>query len=177
MSEKIVSKVRRALPTDAPLLASLGAQTFSETFAPYNTEEDMAQYLAESFNVEHQHAELADEATCFLIADINNEPAGYAMLRRGKPPTGVVARPPIELVRLYVSKQWLGQGVGETLMRACLHEARQQGCQTLWLGVWEHNARARAFYRKWQFEEFGEHSFQLGGDLQNDFLMRRSVFE
>ncbi|MDQ2855211.1 MAG: GNAT family N-acetyltransferase, partial [Acidobacteriota bacterium] len=45
----------------------------------------------------------------------------------------------------------------------------------LWLGVWEHNGRARAFYRKWKFVEFGEHIFQLGEDPQNDILMARDL--
>jgi ribosomal protein S18 acetylase RimI-like enzyme len=61
------------------------------------------------------------------------------------------------------------------LMRKCIDEARQAGYQTIWLGVWEHNTRAQAFYRKWNFQITGQHIFKLGSDLQNDFLMERPL--
>jgi ribosomal protein S18 acetylase RimI-like enzyme len=60
-------------------------------------------------------------------------------------------------------------------MRACVDEARQAGHQTIWLGVWERNGRARAFYRKWDFRAVGEHVFQVGSDPQTDILMERAV--
>jgi len=80
-----------------------------------------------------------------------------------------------EVVRLYVSRVWLGRGVGEALMRACIEEGRKGGHKTIWLGVWEQNPRARAFYRKWDFLEVGRHLFQLGSDPQIDILMQREL--
>jgi ribosomal protein S18 acetylase RimI-like enzyme len=69
----------------------------------------------------------------------------------------------------------MGQGIGATLMKACLDEATQRGCGIIWLDVWERNLRARAFYHKWGFIEVGTQVFQLGDDLQNDLLMQRPV--
>ena len=60
-------------------------------------------------------------------------------------------------------------------MRACLDEARNAGYETIWLGVWERNARAQAFYRKWNFRAVGDHIFQLGSDSQRDIVMERKV--
>jgi diamine N-acetyltransferase len=167
--------IRNATNADAPLLAEIGAKTFYETFAADNTPEDMAAYLAESFRVDKLAVELADPAGCFLIAEAGSATAGYAKLQNGQPPDCVSGYPTIELVRLYVLQAWLGHGVGAALMRACLDEAARLGCETIWLGVWEHNARARAFYRKWGFEQVGSHVFKLGDDLQTDLLMQRSV--
>lgn len=167
--------IRHATIADAELLAELGARTFFETFASTNTDEDMHQYLLESFNKEQQTAELQDSRISALIAESKQGVAGYAMLQTGPPPNTEIMENPIELVRLYVSKEWIGQGVGAKLMQASLDEARRLGHETLWLGVWEHNDRARSFYHKWGFEEFGEHIFQLGGDAQNDFLMKRAT--
>jgi len=45
----------------------------------------------------------------------------------------------------------------------------------VWLGVWEHNPRAIAFYRKWGFEAVGEHVFVVGTDPQRDLVMTRSA--
>ena len=166
--------IRPASVEDAALLAELGARTFAETFAADNRPEDMTAYLASSFSQSQQAAELADPHSLFLIADIDGVAAGYAKIRGGtNPPESVTNNKPIELVRLYVSQQWLGRGIGALLMRGCLIEATQKGYRTIWLGVWKHNKHARAFYRKWNFQEVGEHVFQLGNDSQTDILMER----
>ncbi|PYS87943.1 MAG: GNAT family N-acetyltransferase [Acidobacteria bacterium] len=167
--------IRSATAADVALLAELGARTFYETFVADNSPEDMAAYLAAAFSPEQQAAELADRRSNFFVAEIDGRAVGYAQLRAGEIPACVAGAKPIELARMYVSKDWLGQGVGEALMRACLEQARASGYQTIWLGVWEHNARAQAFYRKWDFRVIGAHIFQLGSDPQTDLLMERAL--
>ena len=175
MSQNPDLTIRRADSGDAGLLAELGARTFSETFAADNSPEDMAAYLAASFNIPRQTAELNDPASTFFIAEVGGHAAGYAQLHAGEPAEGVEGPKPVELVRLYVSREWLGRGVGEALMRACVDGARQAGHETIWLGVWERNGRAQAFYRKWDFRAVGEHVFHLGSDPQRDILMERAL--
>ena len=167
--------VRRASIEDAKLLAELGAHTFAETFAKDNSPEDMAAYLADSFSVERLTEELTDPLSIFFIAEVDGHAAGYAKIHSGEVSSGVEGERPVELVRLYVSQEWLGRGVGQALMQRCLDDARELGFQTIWLGVWEHNGRAQAFYRKWNFHEVGEHIFQLGADPQRDIVMQRAV--
>ena len=175
MSEIPGLTIRRGTVDDAALLSELGARTFSDTFAADNTPEDLAAYLAASFNVAQQTEELEDPGSTFLIAEVDGRAAGYAKLHDGEPEKGVEGANPIELVRLYVSREWLGSGIGAQLMSACIDEARQAGHETLWLGVWEGNPRAQAFYRKWNFRPVGEHVFQLGSDMQRDLLMERTL--
>jgi ribosomal protein S18 acetylase RimI-like enzyme len=175
MSEKFDIKIRRGQYEDAALLAELGARTFSETFAVDNTPDNMSSYLAASFSVTQQTNELAEPASTFLIAEVDGRVAGYAKLHVNEPAEGVGGPEPIELVRLYVTQEWLGRGVGEALICACLDTARQVGRKTIWLGVWEHNGRAQAFYRKWGFRAVGEHVFQLGSDAQRDIVMERAL--
>ena len=167
--------IRSATASDAGLLADLGARTFFETFAPDNNPEDMSSYIASAFSPERQASELSDIHTTFLIAEAAGDALGYAMLREGKAEEGITLDNPIELVRLYVLQEKLGSGIGKALMQACLNEAQLRNYRTLWLGVWEHNARAQAFYRKWNFRVVGTHIFQLGDDPQTDLLMERAV--
>jgi ribosomal protein S18 acetylase RimI-like enzyme len=174
MSEPSI-EIRRATAADNLLLAELGAQTFRDTFGPDNTPENMAAYLASSFSPLRQASELADPVSSFLIAEVEGATVGYARLKEGQPLEAVVGPRPIEIVRLYAVKEWIGRGVGAALMRACLDEARTRGCDVIWLDVWEHNLRARAFYRKWGFSEAGTQPFKLGDDMQTDLLMRRPV--
>jgi ribosomal protein S18 acetylase RimI-like enzyme len=56
-------------------------------------------------------------------------------------------------------------------MNASINEAKERGYDSIWLGVWEKNQRAIDFYRRWGFEEVGTHTFKLGTDPQNDFVM------
>ncbi|MGI8919340.1 MAG: GNAT family N-acetyltransferase [Pyrinomonadaceae bacterium] len=167
--------IRRGENKDTGLLADLGARTFSETFAVDNTPENMAAYLAAAFTSQQLSGDLADPRCVFLIAESYGVAVGYGMLRTGAAPEQVTGERPIELVRLYVSRDSLGSGVGAALMQACIDEAKRSGQQTLWLGVWEHNHRAQSFYRKWHFHEMGTHRFQLGDDPQTDLLMQRCI--
>ena len=175
MSEKDNPIIRRATVADAALMAEIGARTFSETFAADNSHEDMSAYLTETFSPEKQAAELADPHLISFIAEVDETAIGYAQLRAGEAPACVQGANAVELLRLYVSQEWLGRGVGEALMRACVEEARRAGYQTMWLGVWERNGRAQAFYQKWGFKVIGEHIFQLGSDAQTDWLMERAL--
>ncbi|MGH9970195.1 MAG: GNAT family N-acetyltransferase [Pyrinomonadaceae bacterium] len=175
MTDTSTPRIRKAATADALLLAELGTRTFSDAFAADNTPEDMAAYLEASFSPHQIASELADPVSTFLIAEIDGIAVGYAMLHDGESPKEVGDENNIELVRFYVSGEWHGRGVAARLMQACLDEARRKLYRTLWLGVWEHNGRARAFYRKWKFQDVGEHIFRLGRDLQNDVLMSRTL--
>ena len=172
--------IRRATRADHGLLAELGRQTFSDSFAADNTPENMAAYLAEAFSPARQAAELAEPGTSFLIAETqeaggSGQPVGYARLKAGPAPACITGRRPLEIARFYAATAWIGQGVGPALMQACLAEAARHGCDCLWLDVWEQNPRAIAFYRKWGFAVVGEQTFQLGDDLQHDLLMQRPI--
>jgi len=60
-------------------------------------------------------------------------------------------------------------------MRASLQSLARRGLRGVWLGVWEHNPRALAFYRKFGFEAVGEQVFLLGNDPQRDLVMYRAL--
>ena len=167
--------IRYATAADAALLAELGARTFYDTFAPDNTSENMNTYLSLAFGPDKQAAEIADPTSTFFLAEVNGVAVGYARLQSSETPPEVTGSQPIELGRLYTAWEWIGHGIGATLMQTCLNEAQQRGYQTLWLGVWEHNHRARAFYSKWGFVEVGSHIFTLGDDPQTDLLMQRTI--
>lgn len=168
-------RIRYATAADNILLAELGAKTFTDSFTADNTPENMRAYLASSFSPEKQALELTDPDARFLIIELDGTPVGYAQLTFGHAPDMVLGQKPMEIVRIYSRKEWIGKGVGAQLMKACLSEATQAGCDVVWLGVWERNPRAIAFYRKWGFEQVGTQTFQLGDDLQNDWVMARRL--
>lgn len=163
--------IRPAELTDAATLTELGERTFRDSFAADNRPEDMEAFLASHYRPELQVAELKDPSNLYLLAEVSGVPAGFALLRAGVREQGVVAERPLNLLRLYVDRPFLGAKVGAALMRWCLEEGRARGHDVLWLGVWEHNARARAFYARWGFTEVGEMRFLLGSDPQRDLVL------
>jgi ribosomal protein S18 acetylase RimI-like enzyme len=169
--------IRPAGPADARALAILAAEAFTDTFGPDNTPTDMAMYLASAFGESVQRAEIDDPRNTILLAERGGGTVGYAMLREGDAPEAVGDDAAIEIVRLYSFTRWIGTGVGAALMQRCLDEVAARGRPTIWLGVWERNARAIAFYRRWGFTDVGSHSFQLGTDRQTDRVMARRVGE
>jgi len=68
-----------------------------------------------------------------------------------------------------------GRGLARMLMTRVEAEARARKAGTLWLGVWERNGRARAFYRKCGFTDAGSQGFRLGTDPQTDRVLVRPV--
>lgn len=173
MDEKIT--IRPASLEDAQLLAEFSATTFFETFASFNTEEDIMSYIRENFNTRQVTVELQEPGTTFLLAQQYGSVVGYAKLKKREKSEDLSEENTIEIERIYSSKDYLGKGVGKKLMEACLTLATQHGNKVIWLGVWEHNPRAIAFYKKWGFEEFGSHPFVLGKDVQTDLLMKKKL--
>lgn len=169
--------IRRALIEDAEMLADLSYKTFWDAFHehPENAPEDMAAYMKKAFSVEAIRAELNDENAIFIIAEFENEPAGYAKITLGATEEEITAEKPIELNRLYSHQKFLGKGIGQKLMDECFRIAKENDCDAMWLGVWEFNPRAQAFYKKYGFREVGKHIFQLGSDPQIDLLMQKDL--
>jgi ribosomal protein S18 acetylase RimI-like enzyme len=164
--------IRPARVPDAPWLADLAERTFRETYTAYNTPEDMERYVSEHFGPELQAAELGDPRYLTLVAEVEGRPAGYTQLGQGPAPAGVTGAGPLEIMRFYIDRPWHGLGLAQALMGAAAEHARAAGARTLWLGVWERNPRAIAFYRKCGFTEVGTQSFVLGTDHQRDLVLQ-----
>lgn len=163
-----------ACPDDLLLLTAIGRETFADTFAPYNTAEDMQAYTDQYFTASALRKELRSAGHQFLLAMVADECAGYALIREEDAGNMRVGSG-MELARLYARKTFIGKGIGKRLMNYVIHTAKEKGKEWLWLGVWEFNLPAIRFYRSCGFEKFSEHDFVLGTDVQRDWLMRRAL--
>ena len=166
-----MTRLRPALPGDAPSLAVLAERSFRETFGPRNSPENMDLHCARVFGHDIQLREIQDRGLITTIAEAEGRMAGFSQLRIPSAHAAIAAKRPAEISRIYVLAEWYGRGVAQDLMRAALAEAARDNCDCLWLGVWEHNPRAMAFYRKFGLEVVGTHAFMLGLDRQRDLIM------
>jgi diamine N-acetyltransferase len=167
--------IRRAELRDAGRLSAIAEETFRDTFAPMNTAEGMDLHCQSRFGETIQAQELTNPNMAIFLCEEGARLVGFAHLRWGAVPSCVIADAPGEIWRLYVVRDFQGQGVAHQLMDACLKEMNSRQSDVVWLGVWEHNSKAIAFYKKCGFVEVGEHVFALGSDEQRDIVMSRPV--
>lgn len=158
-----------------PALQAISRDTFYEAFAALNTPTDMAKYLNDNFNPQKLTTELTNPHSHFFIAWHGTEPIGYLKLNLGPAQTDLHDDAALELERIYVKSAWHGRQVAQQLYRTAEDVARTHGKAYIWLGVWEHNARAIAFYTRLGYTAFSSHIFMLGHDPQTDILMKKTL--
>lgn len=168
-------EIRKVAANEAESLRELAERTFVHTFAQYNTPENMNSYISSALSIKQLTEELTspDRETYFAL--LAGKPVGYLQLNFNSTEAGVENLHVIEIARLYVAPQHIGNKIGKELMETAISIAEKRKADYLWLGVWEHNDRARRFYARWDFEEFGAHVFQLGDDAQKDLLLKKSI--
>lgn len=165
-----------AAESDAATLAEFGRRAFGDAFGAYNTPADLEAFFTKTFSVELQTEEIRNPAQAMFVArDERGAIVGYALLKRTSIEASVAAERPAEVQRIYVDPSMQGRNVGARLMTACVEQSRAWGCDAVWLGVWERNPRAIAFYEKQGFRTIGTHDFWVGSDRQRDYVMLKPL--
>jgi diamine N-acetyltransferase len=162
--------IRRATVKDAAALATLSRDTFFETFKGTCTDDDMQGFLEEYFNIEQVKRELADKNDFYFFGEIDGIPAGYIRMMEDYRNFDLMKKwKALELKRIYVDKNFHGKGVAQQMMNFVESFAKENKYEVIWLGVWEHNLRAKRFYEKYGFVDSGHmHAFPIGSTPQFD---------
>lgn len=163
-------KIRQAMVADAAALAEIAERTFRDTFAEHNTPEDLEAYVASAYGEAQQRRELESGHIVLLGETEDGRLIAYTQMRRVQSQHGEV-----EIARFYVDKNHHGRGIAQQLMQAAYDTARALGATNIWLGVWERNLRAIAFYAKCGYRDVGSQPFLVGTDLQTDRVMARVI--
>jgi diamine N-acetyltransferase len=168
-------RIRRAGEDDALPLSVLAERIFRAAFTDSNTAANMQLHCAESYGQALQLAEIRDSSRETWLADADSGLVAYVQLRLDAESPMVSGERPVEIQRFYVDASQHGSGLAHQLMAHVFARALAARSAVLWLGVWEQNPRALAFYRKCGFEVVGEHIFKVGDDPQRDLVMRCGV--
>jgi ribosomal protein S18 acetylase RimI-like enzyme len=170
--------IRKADLTDLEVLQKLGVQTYRETFIEdfgiRYPASDERQFLESAYGRETLTNYLQDPDCQHFLAEMNGVAVGYALAARNTIQHPTATRDQGELKRLYVLRSCHRRGVGEKLFQAALAWLQTRYPGPVWLGVWEKNERAKAFYFKRGFEKAGEHVFRVGTIEETDWILRKS---
>jgi ribosomal protein S18 acetylase RimI-like enzyme len=170
-----LTNIRQAEVREAASLAELAERTFRDTFAHVNRAEDIDLHCRNSYRESIQAAEIRDPNRTTLVCHVGDSLIAYGQLRWESSPRCVIATRSAEIQRLYVDAPWHGKGVAQALMISLLDTAVAGGADVAWLGVWEQNPRAIAFYAKSGFAVVGDHVFVVGKDPQRDLVLAKRL--
>lgn len=168
-------------PADLPELAAVAAVTFPLACPPSATPDNIAAFIDEHLSAQRFGSYVADPARVVLLSRSDAAITGYTMLIHGVPEDdddvqrAVPQRPAIELSKIYVLPEHHGAGTASALLGAAMEHAAQLGVSCVWLGVNQENQRAQRFYAKHGFIINGTKTFRLGADIENDYVMVRSL--
>ncbi len=170
-----VPELRKANLSDLTELLALARTSFVQAFTVGNKPENVQAYLAEAFTEDKLTQEIQETASTFIVASLAGKLVGYTKLNLSAAQADVQDPASVEVARLYTLEEVWGTGLGQLLLDAAIAFGRQEGKTWLWLGVWEHNARAIRFYEKNGLLIFGSHPFPFGDEIQTDWLMRMDL--
>ena len=157
-----------AVVADLPELADVAARTFPLACPASVSADNIAVFIDGNLSEQRFRDYLADPDRWVLAARVDARLVGYAMLVRSDDGA-------IELSKMYVLPDSHGAGASAALMAAALDTAKEQGVESVWLGVNQQNQRAQRFYAKQGFTVSGTRTFQLGAGIENDYVMVRPV--
>ncbi len=166
---------RKCDDNDLLTLQTLSHSTYDVTFRHLNTPETMTAYLEHAFCIDKLRAELCNENSEFYFLFADGALSGYIKLNERAAQTDINDPQSLELERIYVSPEFQGKGLGGVLMNKAIDIAISREKAYVWLGVWEKNKKAIAFYKKNGFYVIGRHSFIMGDEAQSDFVMRKDL--
>ncbi|QDP41163.1 GNAT family N-acetyltransferase [Radiobacillus deserti] len=160
---------------DSHKLQEISIETFHETFTNQNSPENMRAYIEKAFHLSQLNLELTNPASKFFFVYYNHDVAGYLKVNVDGAQSEDMGAESFEIERIYIKKKFQKLGLGKFLLNKALEMAKEYGKEKVWLGVWEKNENAIAFYKKMGFVQTGAHSFHMGDEEQTDFIMTKPL--
>ncbi|AWP27635.1 GNAT family N-acetyltransferase [Paenibacillus sp. Cedars] len=165
--------IKKCTLEDSRQLQEIGYETFNETFKDQNSPGNINAYLERAFNLEQIEKELSNKFSQFFFVYFNNEVAGYLKVNTNDEQSEEMGDESLEIERIYIKSKFQKHGLGKYLLNQAKDIAVESNKKKLWLGVWEKNKNAIAFYEKMGFVQTGTHTFHMGDERQIDFIMSK----
>ncbi|MEO2078213.1 MAG: GNAT family N-acetyltransferase [Bacillus sp. (in: firmicutes)] len=165
--------IKKCTLDDLHMLQEISYETFNQTFKHQNSPENMDAYLERAFNLPQLEKELSDVSSAFFFVYFHNEVAGYLKVNTNDAQSEEMGDDTLEIERIYIRSKFQKHGLGKYLFNQAMDIAVKENKRKIWLGVWEKNENAIAFYKKMGFVQTGAHSFYMGDEEQTDFIMTK----
>lgn len=171
----MATSIKKCTRADLPQLEEISRVTFTDTFGQYNSQANLEKYLVRSYSQPQLHSELTNPDSEFFFIFEGDELAGYLKINILDAQTEKMGEASLEVQRIYVLPAHKRHGLGRKLMAQAITRAKDCGKTNIWLGVWEHNHGAIAFYEQLGFKKIGDHVFTLGDSPQRDLILKKTI--
>jgi len=153
--------IRKATIADCELIATIGKNTFLETYLINTPKKDVEAFIDKAFEVKTLAEELINPAIHYHIIYLDQKIAGYSKIISNVTNPNVATTQIAKLDRLYVLKEYHGLQVGVELFNHTIAYSKKLQQQGIWLYVWVENLRAINFYTKNNFQIVGQYDFKI----------------
>jgi ribosomal protein S18 acetylase RimI-like enzyme len=167
--------IKKCTLEDLSILQEISYETFNDTFKHQNSPKNMNAYLERAFNLKQLEKELSNISSQFCFVYFNKEVAGYLKVNTNNAQSEEMGDESFEIERIYIKNKFQKHGLGKYLLNEAIEIAMERNKKKIWLGVWEKNENAIAFYKKMGFVQTGAHSFYMGHEEQIDFIMTKTL--
>jgi ribosomal protein S18 acetylase RimI-like enzyme len=171
----MTTNLKKCSLEDLLKLQEISCETFNETFKHQNSPENLRAYLERAYNLNQLKNELSNIYTEFFFIYFNNDVAGYLKVNTNGAQSEKMGDESLEIERIYIRSKFQKHGLGKYLINKAMEVAVKENKKKIWLGVWEKNENAIAFYKKMGFAQTGAHSFNMGDEEQIDFIMTKTL--
>jgi GNAT superfamily N-acetyltransferase len=151
--------VRLAGENDAAQLGIIGPASYAAAYGYlWPDPAQLATHLA-SFGEASVREGMARDDTRFWLVESGGTAIGFAMVVRPSENPTTSRSNGCELRRMYLLSNVRGLGLGRQLFDEVVADAKEQGCDHIWLDVMDTADWAYATYLRWGFLEIGARQF------------------
>ncbi len=170
-----MAEIRKIGVAEVEILQAICCETYYDTFIPSTSAEDVQHYLDTAYAIDVLTSELENPDSDYYFLYEDDEVVGYLKVNVGSAQTEDIDENTMEIQRIYVRPLYKRKGYGNLLMGQALKRAKERGVDSVWLGVWEHNDAAQAFYKSHGFVKVGEHIFKTGEQEDTDHILLKKL--
>jgi ribosomal protein S18 acetylase RimI-like enzyme len=156
-------RIFKATINEAADIATVGRQSFYDAFhSVFIRKDELEKYIETTYDVEKISNSITHGSNVYFIAYNNEQPVGFAKLKKQSGHSQIKSFKQSELQKIYVLTEYHGSGVAQTLLNKVLDAANEIQPEIVWLNVHVGNAKARRFYEKNGFSIVGKHYYTIG---------------
>ena len=167
--------IRIGSAADAQTVAALAIQVFLDTYATEGVRPDLANEAFAEYGCGNFAQRLAEKGRVFYLAEQGSGLVGFAEVLRNQQPSPIIGVGGSELIRLYVQPQAQDVGTGLALLKRAEQCSLEAGTSGVWLSAWEHNLKARAFYKRQNYKDVGYAPYVILGQSYGNRIFFRST--
>ena len=124
-------RIKKVLVSEVNLLQNIAKETFVESFAEFNTLEDMEIYIEKEFSSEKLTQAIQHLDVGFYFAMIGSNVLGYMRINSGQSQTDINDENSLEIERIYILKKYQSKKVGQKLLNKALEIAKKKNTSSV----------------------------------------------